>query len=63
LICFFFDKYQKQIFGDFQIGLELIIINGLLVFLGLLAVSKPQDSQWSMDAERTEGPSFATEKK
>ena len=63
LICFIFDKYQKEIFGDFQIGLEIIIINGLLVFLGLLAISKPQDSQWSMDAEKTEGPSFESDKK
>jgi Na+/proline symporter len=62
LICFLFDKYQKQIFGKFEIGLELIIINGLLVFIGLLLVSKPQDSQWSMDAEKTEGPSFNTPK-
>lgn len=42
VICFFFDKYQKNIFGNFEIGLELILINGLLVFLGLLLVSKPQ---------------------
>jgi Na+/proline symporter len=41
IVCFFLDKYQKNIFGNFQIGLELIIINGLLVFLGLLLVSKP----------------------
>ena len=41
-ICFFLDKYQKQLFGKFEIGLELILINGLLVFLGLLLVSKPQ---------------------
>lgn len=41
IICFFLDKYQKQIFGSFEIGLELLIINGLLTFLGLLLVSKP----------------------
>jgi Na+/proline symporter len=41
LICFFLDKFQKQLFGKFEIGLELIIINGLLVFLGLFLVSKP----------------------
>src|SRR5829696_2377501 len=40
LICFFIDKYQKQIFGTFEIGLELILINGLLVFLGLFLISK-----------------------
>lgn len=42
LLCFFLDKYQKELFGSFEIGLELIIINGLLVFLGLLLISKPQ---------------------
>lgn len=56
LICFFLDKYQKEIFGEFQIGLELIIINGLLVFLGLFLVSSPQVGNFTMDAERTEGP-------
>ncbi|MGE5518821.1 MAG: sodium:solute symporter [Candidatus Dadabacteria bacterium] len=40
LICFFLDEFQKEIFGNFKIGLELIIINGLIVFLGLLFISK-----------------------
>ena len=40
LICFFLDKYQADIFGKFQIGLELLIINGLLTFIGLLTISK-----------------------
>ncbi len=42
LICFFLDKYQADIFGKFQIGLELLIINGLLTFIGLLTISKKQ---------------------
>lgn len=41
VICFFIDKFQKEIFGTFEIGLELIIINGLLTFLGLLLISRP----------------------
>lgn len=41
IICFFIDKYQSAIFGDFKIGLELIIINAALTFIGLLAISKP----------------------
>ena len=41
LICFFLDKFQKNLFGDFEIGLELLIINGALTFIGLLLVSKP----------------------
>ena len=40
-ICFILDTYQKQIFGRFEIGLELIIINGLLTFLGLMIISRP----------------------
>jgi Na+/proline symporter len=41
IICFFLDKFQKDIFGSFEIGLELIVINGLLTFLGLFLISKP----------------------
>ena len=42
VICFFIDKYQQQLFGNYQIGLELLIINGLLTFTGLLIISKKQ---------------------
>lgn len=41
VICFFIDKYQSTLFGDFQIGLELIIINAVLTFIGLWLISKP----------------------
>jgi Na+/proline symporter len=40
IICFVLDKYQKQIFGSFEVGLELLIINGFLTFVGLLFLSK-----------------------
>lgn len=39
VICFFLDKYQAQLFGKFQIGLELLVINGLLTFAGLWMIS------------------------
>ena len=35
IISYFIDKFQSNIFGEFQIGLELLIINGLLTFIGL----------------------------
>lgn len=35
VISFFIDKYQEKLFGEFKIGLELLIINGLLTFIGL----------------------------
>lgn len=42
LLCFILDKYQKALFGSFEIGLELLIINGLLTFIGLSLISKKQ---------------------
>ena len=42
LLCLVIDIYQKQIFGNFEIGLELIIINGLFTFLGLMMISRKQ---------------------
>jgi Na+/proline symporter len=47
VICYFIDKFQKQIFGNFQVGMEMLIINGLLTFTGLLLLSRkntPADS-------------------
>lgn len=41
IICFFLDRFQKQIFGSFELGLELLIINGLITFTGLWLISKP----------------------
>ncbi len=45
ILCFILDKNQKLIFGSFELGLELLIINGLITFLGLLLISKPQTKQ------------------
>jgi len=40
IICYLLDKFQKDLFGSFEIGLELLIINGFLTFIGLLLISK-----------------------
>ena len=40
IICFFIDKYQRALFGTYEIGLELLIINGALTFVGLWLVSR-----------------------
>jgi Na+/proline symporter len=43
ILCFFLDKYQQYLFGNFHIGLELLLINGVFTFLGLLIISlKPK---------------------
>jgi Na+/proline symporter len=52
LICFILDMYQKEIFGRFEIGLELIIINGLLTFLGLYLVSRPANKTLNDNLQR-----------
>jgi Na+/proline symporter len=40
LLSYFLSKYSATILGGYQIGIELLIINGLLTFLGLLIISK-----------------------
>jgi Na+/proline symporter len=54
-VCFLIDKYQKNLFGNFEIGLELILINGLLVFLGLFLISKPQPVSREVEAILQDG--------
>jgi Na+/proline symporter len=39
LLCYVIDRFQKAIFGNYEIGLELLIINGLLTYIGLLLIS------------------------
>ncbi|HVV04228.1 MAG TPA: sodium:solute symporter [Puia sp.] len=40
LLCYFLSKFSAQLLGGFQIGIELLLINGILTYLGLLLVSK-----------------------
>jgi Na+/proline symporter len=42
LLCALVERYQEQLFGSYRLGLELLIINGLLVLGGLLLISTPQ---------------------
>ena len=39
LICFGIDYWQQALFGAYQVGLELLLINGALTFAGLWLVS------------------------
>ncbi|HQS23851.1 MAG: sodium:solute symporter [Sphingobacteriia bacterium 24-36-13] len=39
IICFIIDKYQKSLLGSYEVGLELLIINGTITFLGLILIS------------------------
>ena len=41
LLCLLLDNYQTSLLGNFKIGQELLIINGLFTFIGLWLISKP----------------------
>jgi Na+/proline symporter len=39
VICFFLDRYSQQLLWGYKFGFEILIVNGLIVFLGLLFTS------------------------
>ena len=41
LLCWAIDAHQRRLFGDWQLGLELLPINGALMFGGLWLASRP----------------------
>ena len=46
IVCYFLNKYSTDIFNGYQIGFELLILNGLLTFLGLLIISNKTLARW-----------------
>lgn len=40
VISYFISRYSADLLGGYQIGIELLLINGLITFLGLLIISK-----------------------
>lgn len=40
LLCFTLSKFSQQLFNGYKFGFEMIIVNGFLVFLALLIVSR-----------------------
>lgn len=41
VLCALLDANQAALFGSYRLGLELLVVNGLLVFAGLFAISRP----------------------
>jgi Na+/proline symporter len=39
LICYFLSKYSVQLFNGYKFGFELLLLNGLLTYIGLLIFS------------------------
>jgi Na+/proline symporter len=44
VLCYSIDANQRALFDHYEIGLELLLINGLLTFAGLALISKRQQS-------------------
>ena len=46
LICYFLNIYSTKIFFGYQLGFELLLINGLLTYLGLFLLSSKADYEF-----------------
>ncbi|MEG2070834.1 MAG: sodium:solute symporter, partial [Bacteroidales bacterium] len=44
-ICFFLSKYSQLLFNGYKFGFEMLIVNGILVFLGLFLVSQKHEKE------------------
>ncbi len=42
VLCYLLNIYSKQLFNGYQFGFEILIVNGLITFIALIAVSKRQ---------------------
>ncbi len=40
IICIFLSSYSEQLFNGYQFGFELLVLNGLITFLGLMVIRK-----------------------
>eukprot|EP01041_Mallomonas_annulata_P033503 gene33503-56137_t len=41
VLCALLEYNQAHLLGTYRLGLELLIVNGILVFAGLFAISRP----------------------
>jgi Na+/proline symporter len=44
LLCAALEHFQSYLLGSYRVGLELLLVNGILVFLGLILISRPGNS-------------------
>jgi hypothetical protein len=40
IICFFISRYSELLFHGYKFGFELLVMNGLITFIGLMIISK-----------------------
>lgn len=44
VICYFINEYSEQLFNGYKFGFEMLLLNGLIVFLGVFLVSRRNNS-------------------
>ena len=44
ILCALLEANQAYILGSYRLGLELLMLNGLMVFAGLYAISRPEQA-------------------
>lgn len=44
IICFILSRYSEQLFWGYKFGFELLILNGLITFIGLLLISRKENT-------------------
>ena len=44
-LCYLLNAYSEQLLGGYKFSVELILVNGLITFFGLLLISKKTDLQ------------------
>jgi len=42
IICYILSRYSEQLFYGYKFGFELLVLNGLITFIGLLLISRKQ---------------------
>ncbi len=52
LITFLLDRYSEDLFGGYRFGFELLLVNGAITFMGLLALSRKGASPLVVDTDR-----------
>jgi len=40
LICYYVNLHSQEWFNGYQLGFEVLVLNGILTFLGLMIISK-----------------------
>jgi Na+/proline symporter len=51
VICYFVNEHSQEWFNGYQVGFEILVLNGALTFLGLLLISK-KHSESALENQR-----------